>query len=166
MRLTKFLSTDAKSRGASVLLGGAAFQPDNLPGYFMQPTVLGNVPAGTICSQEETFAPVVALQRFKTEEEAVEIANDCDVGLGSYIMTQSMSRTFRVAESLEVGMVGVNQGLLSACESPFGGESRVRDENDVDWFILMNSIQVSKSRAMGVKAVGTVLTSILPSRVF
>ena len=96
----------------------------------MQPTVLGDVPAGALCSQEETFAPVVALQRFKTEEEAVKIANDCDVGLGSYIMTQSMSRTIRVAESLEVGMVGVNQGILSACESPFGGESRPREEND------------------------------------
>lgn len=67
------------------------------------------------------FAPVVALYRFKTEEEAIRLANDCDVGLGSFIMTESISRSWRVAEALEVGMVGVNIGLLSACENPFGG---------------------------------------------
>ncbi|RMZ88450.1 hypothetical protein DV736_g4325, partial [Chaetothyriales sp. CBS 134916] len=112
---------DAKSRGATVLLGGDAFQPNNLPGYFIQPTILGGVPTGTITDREETFAPVVALQRFRTEEEALEMANNCDVGLGSYIMTENTARMWRVAESLEVGMVAVNLGAMSACESPFGG---------------------------------------------
>ena len=88
----------------------------------MQPTILGGVTAGTIIEQEETFAPVVALQRFQTEEKALEIANNCDVGLGSYIMTENTARMWRVAESLEVGMVAVNLGVMSACESPFGGE--------------------------------------------
>lgn len=74
-----------------------------------------------ITTREETFAPVVALYKFDTEEEAIETANDCDVGLGSFIITESTPRMWRVAEALEVGMVGVNLGLLSACESPFGG---------------------------------------------
>lgn len=74
-----------------------------------------------ITTREETFAPVVALYKFKTEEEVIDLANDCDVGLGSFIITESTPRMWRVAEALEVGMVGVNLGLLSACESPFGG---------------------------------------------
>lgn len=75
----------------------------------------------SLTTTEEVFAPVVALYPFKTEEEVVERANDCDVGLGSFIVTESISRMWRVAEDLEVGMVGVNLGMLSACESPFGG---------------------------------------------
>ena len=71
--------------------------------------------------REETFAPVVGLYEFATEEEALELANDCDVGLGSFICTESTPRMWRVTEALEVGMVGVNIGLLSACENPFGG---------------------------------------------
>jgi succinate-semialdehyde dehydrogenase/glutarate-semialdehyde dehydrogenase len=74
-----------------------------------------------ITTHEETFAPVVGLYEFDTEEEAIEMANDCDVGLGSFIITESIPRSWRVTEALEVGMVGVNLGLLSACESPFGG---------------------------------------------
>lgn len=74
-----------------------------------------------LTSREETFAPVVGLFRFKTEEEVLERANDCDVGLGSFIITESIPRMWRVTEGLETGMVGVNLGLLSACESPFGG---------------------------------------------
>ena len=113
--------TDATSKGASVLLGGAPCQPGDLKGYFMQPTILSNVTPEAQVTREETFAPVVALYSFKTEEEVIERANDCDVGLGSYVLTESISRMWRVAESLEVGMVGVNLGVLSACESPFGG---------------------------------------------
>ncbi|ODM22017.1 hypothetical protein SI65_02861 [Aspergillus cristatus] len=92
----------ATSRGASVLLGGAMSME-------------------SLTTTEEVFAPVGALFPFKTEEEVIEKANDCDVGLGSFIITESISRMWRVAESLEVGMVGVNLGMLSACESPFGG---------------------------------------------
>jgi succinate-semialdehyde dehydrogenase/glutarate-semialdehyde dehydrogenase len=75
----------------------------------------------SLTTREEVFAPVVALYRFKTEEEVIKTANDCDVGLGSFIVTENLARTWRVAEALEVGMVGVNIGLLSACENPFGG---------------------------------------------
>lgn len=80
----------------------------------------------SLTTREEVFAPVVALYRFKTEDEVIEIANDCDVGLGSFIITENISRSWRVAEALEVGMVGVNLGMLSACESPFGGKLHKR----------------------------------------
>lgn len=76
----------------------------------------------TLTTREEVFGPVVALYRFRTEEEVITRANDCEVGLGAFIVTENMSRTWRVAEALEVGMVGVNLGMLSACESPFGGK--------------------------------------------
>ncbi|KAF4470702.1 succinate-semialdehyde dehydrogenase (NADP+) [Fusarium albosuccineum] len=113
--------TDGVSNGANVLLGGSPLKRDDLPGYFLEPTVLSRVSVKSRVYQEETFAPVVALFPFKTEEEVLEQANNCNVGLGSFIITESISRMWRVAESLEVGMVGVNTGLLSACESPFGG---------------------------------------------
>lgn len=113
---------DAKANGASILLGGQSVQPDNLQGYFIQPTVLSGMSTESLTTREEVFAPVLALYPFKTEEEVVEKANDCDVGLGSFLITESMARIWRVAESLEVGMVGVNLGMLSACESPFGGK--------------------------------------------
>ena len=90
-------------------------------GYFLQPTIIKNMNKDMITTREETFAPVVGLYEFETEEEGVAMANDCDVGLGSFICTESIPRSWRVTESLEVGMVGVNLGLLSACESPFGG---------------------------------------------
>lgn len=93
----------------------------DLPGYFIEPTVISGMSTKSINWGEETFAPVVALYKFETEEEVIDLANDCDVGLGSYVQTESMSRMFRVAEALEVGMVGVNVGVLSAAESPFGG---------------------------------------------
>ncbi|WPG99911.1 Hypothetical protein R9X50_00273200 [Acrodontium crateriforme] len=112
---------DAKSHGASVILGGEAFQPNNLKGYFLQPTVLTNMSEKALTTREEVFAPVVALYRFKTEEEVLEKTNAVDVGLGSFIITENMPRMWRVAEALEVGMVGVNIGLLSASENPFGG---------------------------------------------
>jgi len=94
---------------------------DDLKGYFLQPTVIKNMNREMLTTREETFAPMVGLYEFNTEEEVIEMANDCDVGLGSFIITESIARSWRVAEALEVGMVGVNLGLLSACESPFGG---------------------------------------------
>lgn len=90
-------------------------------GYFLQPTVITHMNREMLTTREETFAPVVGLYEFDTEEQAIEMANDCEVGLGSFIITESTPRMWRVAEALEVGMVGVNLGLLSACESPFGG---------------------------------------------
>ncbi len=94
---------------------------DGMGGYFLQPTIIKNMNSEMLTTREETFAPVVGLYRFETEEEAIDMANDCDVGLGGFIITESIPRSWRVTEALEVGMVGVNLGLLSACESPFGG---------------------------------------------
>lgn len=90
-------------------------------GYFIQPTIIKNMSKEMLTTREETFAPVVGLYKFDTEEEAIEIANDCDVGLGGFIITENIARSWRVVEALEVGMVGVNQGMLSAAENPFGG---------------------------------------------
>lgn len=116
----------------------------------MQPTILSNVTPEAQVTREETFAPVVALYPFMTEEEVIERANDCDVGLGSYILTESISRMWRVAESLEVGMVGVNLGGLGACESPFGGvkESgygREGSSHGIDEYLSVKSILISAS---------------------
>jgi succinate-semialdehyde dehydrogenase/glutarate-semialdehyde dehydrogenase len=102
-------------------MGGKPMDNTKLKGYFLEPTIIKNMSKEMITTTEETFAPVVGLYAFDTEEQAIEMANDCDVGLGSFICTESISRSWRVTEALEVGMVGVNLGLLSACESPFGG---------------------------------------------
>ncbi|KAK5165321.1 hypothetical protein LTR04_001394 [Oleoguttula sp. CCFEE 6159] len=110
---------DAKNHGGQVILGGEPLK--ELGGYFLQPTVITNMKTSMITTREETFAPVLGIYRFDKEEEAIDLANDCDVGLGSFVITENMPRMWRVAEALEVGMVGVNLGLLSACESPFGG---------------------------------------------
>lgn len=114
---------DAKKHGAQVLLGGEPYKGEkgDLKGYFLQPTIISGMSTQAITTREEVFAPVVALYKFHTEEEVIDLANDCEVGLGSFIITQSIARMWRVAEALEVGMVGVNLGLLSAAESPFGG---------------------------------------------
>ncbi|RVX72004.1 hypothetical protein B0A52_04602 [Exophiala mesophila] len=110
---------DAKKHGGQIVLGGSSV-PD-LKGYFLQPTLIKNMNRQMLTTREETFAPVVGLYEFATEDEVLELANDCDVGLGSFIITESMARAWRVTEGLEVGMVGVNLGMLSASESPFGG---------------------------------------------
>ena len=115
------LLPDAKKHGGQIVLGGGPLDDKSLKGYFLQPTVITHMSREMITTREETFAPVVGLYEFDTEEAAIEMANDCDVGLGSFIITEGIPRMWRVAEALEVGMVGVNLGLLSACESPFGG---------------------------------------------
>ncbi|XP_029307267.1 LOW QUALITY PROTEIN: succinate-semialdehyde dehydrogenase, mitochondrial [Cottoperca gobio] len=107
---------DAVSRGAKVLKGG-----QRLDGSFMQPTLLADVTTDMICSQEETFGPLLPVIRFNTEEEALAIANASNVGLAGYFYSQDVSQIWRVAEALEVGLVGVNEGLLSTAEATFGG---------------------------------------------
>ena len=111
---------DAVSKGAQILVGGK--RPD-APGSFYEPTVLSDVPAGrlTFFGQEETFGPVAALIKFETEKEVIELANDTDVGLGGYFYSRDIGRTWRVAEALEVGMVGINTTVISGSSLPFGG---------------------------------------------
>ena len=113
------MNVDPKKHGGQVFLGGAPRK--DLAGYFLQPTVIRNMNREMITTHEEISALVVGIYEFATEEEALEMANDCEVGLGSFICTENIARMWRVTEALEVGMVGVNLGLLSACESPFGG---------------------------------------------
>ncbi|KAI4873976.1 hypothetical protein NFI96_032059 [Prochilodus magdalenae] len=107
---------DAVSKGAVVLNGGK-----RLEGSFMQPTLLSNVSTDMLCMQEETFGPLIPVVKFNTEEEALAIANASEVGLSGYFYSQDISQIWRVAEKLEVGMVGVNEGLISTTEAPFGG---------------------------------------------
>lgn len=108
--------SDAVSRGAKVLRGGK-----RLDGSFVQPTLLTDVSTDMICTREETFGPLLPVIRFDTEEEALAIANASNVGLAGYFFSQDVSQIWRVAEALEVGMVGVNEGLLSTAEATFGG---------------------------------------------
>ncbi|KAI4797314.1 hypothetical protein KUCAC02_025173 [Chaenocephalus aceratus] len=108
--------SDAVSRGAKVLRGGK-----RLDGSFVQPTLLTDVSTDMICTREETFGPLLPSSGFDTEEEALAIANASNVGLAGYFFSQDVSQIWRVAEALEVGMVGVNEGLLSTAEATFGG---------------------------------------------
>lgn len=110
---------DAEKKGAKVLVGGQRM-PD-LGSNFFQPTVIRDATVDMDIAHEETFGPVGAVFRFKTEKEVVELANDTPVGLAGYFYSANVNRTYRVAEALEVGMVGVNTGLISDAASPFGG---------------------------------------------
>jgi succinate-semialdehyde dehydrogenase/glutarate-semialdehyde dehydrogenase len=107
---------DAIAKGAKVMTGG---QREGAHAY--QPTVLANVTADMRCAREETFGPVAPVFRFKTEQEAIALANNTEFGLASYFYTRDIGRIFRVGEALEYGMVGINTGLISTAEAPFGG---------------------------------------------
>jgi len=109
---------DAVQRGARVLLGGKRHE---LGGNFFQPTILVEVPAGAILAREETFGPLAPLFRFKTEDEAITLANDTEFGLAAYFYSRDIGRIFRVAEALESGIVGINEGIISTAVAPFGG---------------------------------------------
>ncbi|KAJ0912974.1 putative succinate-semialdehyde dehydrogenase (NAD(+)) [Helianthus annuus] len=109
---------DAISKGAKVLVGG---KRHSLGFTFYEPTIIGDVKNEMLIARQEVFGPVAPVIRFKTEEEAIQIANDTNAGLAAYIFTNSMKRSWRVAEALEYGIVGVNEGLVSTEVAPFGG---------------------------------------------
>lgn len=109
---------DAVSKGARVLLGGKRHA---LGHSFFEPTVLADVTPAMQVAREETFGPMAPLFRFKTDEEAVALANDTEFGLASYFYSRDIGRIWRVAEGLESGMVGINTGLISNEVAPFGG---------------------------------------------
>jgi succinate-semialdehyde dehydrogenase/glutarate-semialdehyde dehydrogenase len=109
---------DALAKGAKILTGG---KRHDLGGTFFQPTVLVDVTPEMKLTREETFGPVAPLFRFKTEEEAVRLANDTEFGLAAYFYSRDIGRVWRVAEALEYGMVGINEGLISTEVAPFGG---------------------------------------------
>ena len=109
---------DAVSKGARIVVGGGRHA---LGGRFFEPTVLTNVTPAMLIAREETFGPVAALFRFKTEEEAIAQANATEFGLAAYFYGRDIARVWRVAEALESGMVGINTGLISTEVAPFGG---------------------------------------------
>ncbi|WP_454085433.1 NAD-dependent succinate-semialdehyde dehydrogenase [Georgenia sp. Marseille-Q6866] len=112
------LVTAAREAGARVLTGG---EPVDGPGYFYRPTVLTDVAPDSPVMVNEIFGPVAPVATFRDEDEAVRLANDSDVGLAAYVFTADLSRVLRLSERLEVGMVGVNTGLVSNAAAPFGG---------------------------------------------
>jgi succinate-semialdehyde dehydrogenase/glutarate-semialdehyde dehydrogenase len=110
--------TDALARGATLLMGG---KPHALGGTYFEPTILTGVSPDSKLMSEETFGPVAPLVRFKSESEVIARANDTEFGLASYLYTRDLARAWRVAEALEYGMVGLNEGLISTEVAPFGG---------------------------------------------
>ncbi|MBY5524156.1 NADP-dependent succinate-semialdehyde dehydrogenase [Rhizobium leguminosarum] len=109
---------DAVGKGARVVQGGKRHA---LGGTFFEATILGDVTKDMAVAREETFGPLAPLFRFKDEADVIEQANDTEFGLASYFYAKDLARVFRVAEALEYGMVGVNTGLISTAEAPFGG---------------------------------------------
>ncbi len=110
--------SDATSKGAKVLVGGTRHP---LGGRFFEPTVLTNVTPSMAIAREETFGPVAPLFRFRTEADAIALANDTESGLAAYFYGRDIGRIWRVAEALEYGIVGINTGLISTEVAPFGG---------------------------------------------
>ncbi|KFZ11756.1 hypothetical protein V502_07412 [Pseudogymnoascus sp. VKM F-4520 (FW-2644)] len=110
---------DAVKKGGKILCGGK--QPMSLDGYFFEPTIISDMNPTMLACKEEIFGPILGLYRFDTEEEAVRMANDTSMGLASYFFTKDVNRTWRLLESLEAGMIGMNTGNSSGAESPFGG---------------------------------------------
>lgn len=107
---------DAVSHGAEILAGGTLIE-----GNFFSPTVLTNLSNECLIKTEETFGPICALFKFKTEEEAIQEANDTPYGLAAYFYSENIKRCYRVAEAIEAGMIGINTGLISNAAAPFGG---------------------------------------------
>ena len=112
------LIADARAKGGRVVTGG---QRHELGGSFFQPTVIAEATTDMNFMKEEIFGPVAPVFRFETEEEAVALANDTEYGLACYFYTGDLGRAFRVMEGLKYGMVGVNEGLITTPEAPFGG---------------------------------------------
>ena len=111
---------DAVAKGARVVVGGSRAGGGS-GDRFYTPTVLADVTSDMLCAKEETFGPVAPVFRFETEAEAIAMANATEFGLASYFYSRDIGRVFRVGEALEYGMVGINTGLISTAEVPFGG---------------------------------------------
>jgi succinate-semialdehyde dehydrogenase/glutarate-semialdehyde dehydrogenase len=107
---------DAVAKGGKVMVGGKKLQ-----GQFFQPTVIAEATGDMLCAREETFGPLAPVFRFKTEQEAIDAANNTEFGLASYFYSRDVGRIFRVGEALEYGMVGVNVGIIATEHVPFGG---------------------------------------------
>jgi len=112
------LVEDSLAQGAEVVVGG---KPHELGGSYYQPTILRNVTNDMPIAANEIFGPVAPLIQFETEEELIKLANDTEFGLAAYFYSRDIGRIYRVAEGLEYGMVGINEGIISNAAAPFGG---------------------------------------------
>ena len=110
---------DATSKGAKVEYGGKRIEDES--GYYFEPTLISDVTDNMLCMNEETFGPLAPIATFKTEEEVLERANNTPYGLAAYLFTNDISKAIRMSEQLEYGIVGLNDGLPSAAQAPFGG---------------------------------------------
>lgn len=106
---------DIRSKGGRIVLEG------NIKDNFVDPILAADVTPEMLVCHEETFGPLVAVIRFETEEEVLQVANGTDYGLAGYFFSRDISQVFRVAKKLQVGMIGVNEGLISTAQAPFGG---------------------------------------------
>jgi succinate-semialdehyde dehydrogenase/glutarate-semialdehyde dehydrogenase len=136
--------SDARANGATVRVGGKRHA---LGRTFYEPTVLVGVTPDMRIAQEETFGPVAPLFRFDTEEEAVTLANGTPFGLAAYFYTRDLARAWRVAEALEYGMVGVNEGIISSEMAPFGGvkqsgQGREGSHHGIDEFVELKYVMM------------------------
>lgn len=111
---------DALEKGA-ILHAGGKVPSDKKNGFFYEPTIISNVTREMHVAEDETFGPLAAIFSYQTEEEAIRLANATEFGLAGYFFSRDVGRVMRVAGRLECGMVGVNTGLISAAETPFGG---------------------------------------------
>jgi succinate-semialdehyde dehydrogenase/glutarate-semialdehyde dehydrogenase len=118
VRQMRALTDDAVARGAELLAGGTEL---GSAGHFFAPTVLDRVPTEAEVARTEIFGPIAAIQRFDSEAEAVERANATEFGLAGYVFSESLDRALNVADRLETGLVGINQGVPSNAAAPFGG---------------------------------------------
>ena len=109
---------DALEKGAKVALGGKRHE---LGGTFFEPTILTGITTEMRVAREEIFGPVAPLFKFETEEDAIRMANDTEFGLTTYFYSRDIGRVWRVAEKLEYGIVGINEGIISTEVAPFGG---------------------------------------------
>ncbi|TVM16386.1 succinate-semialdehyde dehydrogenase (NADP(+)) [Oceanidesulfovibrio indonesiensis] len=133
---------DAVARGGRIVIGGKRHE---LGGNFFEPTVIADATSDMSFARDETFGPIAPIFRFADEAEAVVQANDTNYGLAAYLYTRSIGRAFRVSEALEYGLVGVNEGMFSSCEAPFGGvkESglgREGSHHGIDDYVELKSI--------------------------
>ena len=110
---------NAIANGARLMCGGKRVEGST--GFFVAPTILADVPKTALCMSEETFAPVAPISIFDTEEEAIALANDTVYGLSAYAFTTNLDRAFRLMEALEAGTIGINDGVPSTSQCPFGG---------------------------------------------
>jgi succinate-semialdehyde dehydrogenase / glutarate-semialdehyde dehydrogenase len=111
--------SDAIQKGGVIGIGGNKLSLNG--GYFFEPTVLRNATDDMLCMNEETFGPLAPIATFKTTEEVIQRANHTPYGLAAYVFTQNLSRAIQVSEQLEYGIVGLNDGVPSVAQAPFGG---------------------------------------------